>query len=174
MAQKTAEEIRREVKQRLREIELLHQQAQDRGLEFIALSEEELQQKISGESARSPYFYGAGYNSAAAPGGTFQYEVAIANPDPAGYLLLVTVFFGTASFMDDISLGPAVRNAEWPYLSCPPFGLEAGATTSKTFSLQAPTGVPLGTYTGNAILWRPQFFEQGSYFDRGYFDVTLQ
>jgi hypothetical protein len=174
MRPKSEEEIQREVDQRLREIEQLQQQAHDRGLEFVALSEEGLRAKLAGESAQSPYFYGAGYNSAASPGGTFMYEVAIANPDPTDCLLLITVFFGMANFINDISFGPAHRNPEWPYLSCRPFVLAAGSTTTQAFTLQAPTSVLLGTYTGNVVLWRPQFFDQGVYFDRGYFDLTLQ
>lgn len=79
-----------------------------------------------------------------------------------------------ANFMSDISFGPANRNPEWPYLSCRPFVLAAGSITTQAFTLQAPTSVPLGTYTGNVTLWRPQFFDQGIFLARGYFDLTLQ
>jgi hypothetical protein len=52
-ARKPEPEVRREVDQRLREIELLKRQAQDQGLAFSALGEAELTRKIQGEAAGS-------------------------------------------------------------------------------------------------------------------------
>ena len=53
MAMKTNEEVKKEVEQRLLEIELLKVEAQDQGLAFSSLSEEELTRKVRGESSRS-------------------------------------------------------------------------------------------------------------------------
>jgi hypothetical protein len=52
-ARKTDQEVKREVDQRLREIELLKREAQDQGLAFSSLGEEELTRKIHGESSGS-------------------------------------------------------------------------------------------------------------------------
>jgi hypothetical protein len=171
---KAEDEIRREVEQRLQEIELLRREAQARGLSFESLSEEELVRKVSRESAQSPYFYGQSWTSGTTPGSSASLIVTMANPDPVGYYpLFVTIFFGMANFLNEVGLGPAGRHPEWPYLSSAPFGLVVGASTSQSFAYQTPTGIPLGTYTGNAVLWRGQYFDQGSYLDRTFFQVTL-
>lgn len=174
MAGKTDEEVRQEVQQRLQEIELLRQEAQLRGLAFSAPSEEELARKIAGETAQSPYVSGQGWSSTVPQGGSASYTVYVANPDANGYFpLFATIFFGMANFLGDIGVGPAGRNPEWPYISSPPFSLAAGASTNQAFSYQVPSGIPLGTYTGNAVLWRGGLHDVGAYLDRGLFWVTI-
>jgi len=170
------EDIRREVQQRLREIEVLREEARDQQLKFTALTEEQLTRKASGESAHSPYIYAQGWTSGTTPGSTATYSVYVSNPDPAGYYpLFVTIFFGMANFLGDgeLGLGPSARHPEWPYLSSAAFGLAAGATATKSFSYRTPSPIPLGTYTGNAVLWRGDYHDRGAYLDRGLFEVTL-
>jgi hypothetical protein len=87
--------------------------------------------------------------------------------------LFVTIFFGMANFLGDIGFGPAGRNPEWPYISSPPFSLAGGASTNQAFSYQVPSGIPLGTYTGNPVLWRGDSWGVGAYLDRGLFWVTV-
>ena len=54
MEKKTDQERRQEVEQRLREIALLKEEAQEQGLTFSSLSEEALTKKIKGETSSSP------------------------------------------------------------------------------------------------------------------------
>jgi hypothetical protein len=174
MAGKTDEEVQRDVQQRLQEIELLRQEAQLRGLAFTAPSEEELTRKIAGETAQSPFVSGQSWSSTVPQGGSASYTVHVANPDSNGYFpLFATIFFGMANFLRDIGVGPAGRNLKWPYISSPPFSLAAGASASQVFSYQIPAGIPLATYTGNAVLWRGGLHDVGAYLDRGLFWVTV-
>jgi hypothetical protein len=53
------------------------------------------------------------------------------------------------------------------------FSLASGGTTNGGFNYTTPTGVPLTTYIGNAVVWRGELHDQGVYFDRGLFYVTL-
>jgi hypothetical protein len=168
------EEIRREVDQRLQELEYLRQQAVGRGLKFTALTEEELTRKASRETARSPYIFAQGWTSGTTPGSTANYTVSVANPDPDGYYpLFVTIFFGLANFLTDVGGGPPGRNPEWPYVSSEAFSLLSGQSANQSFTYTTPTTVPLGTYLGNAVFWRGEYHDQGSYLDRGLFEVTL-
>lgn len=174
MEQKTKEQVKMEVEQRLREIVLLKQEFEQQRLKFSSLSEEEIVKKIQGESTNSPYIYAQGWVSGTAPGSPANYTVYIANPDAVGYYpLYVSIFFGVANFLADIGEGLSGRDDRWPYLSTAAFGLAAGATTNKTLNYTTPAGVPLSTYMGNAIVWRGDFHDQGAYLDRGLFDVTL-
>ena len=181
MAKKTEEEIKQEVKQRLREISLLKQETQDQRLAFSSLSEEELTKKIKGKSSNSPYIYMQSWNSLAPPGISLSYTVYISNPDPSGYYpIFASIFFGVANFLDAVRFGEALADGnfnmdtQWPYMTTRPFGLAGGATANQTFNYVTPTGVPLTTYIGNSVVWRGHYHDQGSYFDRGLFYVTLQ
>jgi hypothetical protein len=175
MPQEDDQAIRQEVERRLQEIQLLEQEAKDQARRFRFLSEEELTRKVRGESSSSPYIYGYGWNSSTTPGAPATVTVFAANPDPTPYYpLLVSLFFGAANFLSDIALGPAGRNEEWPYLSTLPFSLAAsGGSTSQSFSYSTPTGITLGTYLGNLVLWQGQFFDQGTYLDRAFFEVEV-
>jgi hypothetical protein len=89
------------------------------------------------------------------------------------YPLFVSIFFGAANFLDDIAEALSGRDDRWPYLSTPPFSLAAGATTNKTFNYTIPTGIFVSTYLGNSVVWRGEYHDKGSYFDRGLFDVSV-
>ena len=167
-------EVREELERRLEEIEVLRQQAQQQGLAFSAPTREQLEKKIRGESADSPYIYSMGWTSGTAPGSAASYQVWISNPDGAGYYpVFVSVFFGVANFFDNIADGIIARDDRWPYLSSPPFSLAAGATATQSFSYTTPSTVPRSTYLGNAVVWRGELHDKGLYFDRGLFYVTL-
>jgi hypothetical protein len=174
MARRRSEaEIQNELKRRLEEIEVLKQQALQRGLAFTSPSEEELAKKIRGESGKSPYIYAQGWTSGTTPGSPASYQVWFANPDPGGYYpVFVTIFFGLANFASDISEGFDARDFSWPYVSSASTFLAAGATGSASFSYTTPM-VSRGTYLGNAVLWNGSYHDVGTYFDRGLFDVTL-
>jgi hypothetical protein len=167
--------IRQEVERRLQEIQLLDQEAKDQGLRSRFLPEEELAKKIRGESSNSPYILGAAWYTPVPLGGSAGARVYVANSDPTSFsYLLVSLFFsGVSNFLGDIGLGPAGRNQEWPYVSTPPFSLASGSTAAQSFPYNVPTGITLGTYIGNVVLWAGFYFGQGTYLDRFFFDITV-
>jgi hypothetical protein len=174
MAERSEQDIDREVERLRREIELLEREAQHQGLSFSSLSEEDLARKTRGETSRSPFIFGQGWSSGVGPGSSASYSVSLSNPDPTGYYpLFVTIFFGAANFLDDIGEGLSGRDLRWPYLSSQAFGLASGATTTRTFQYTTPTNVPRSTYIGNSVFWRGDFHDRGTFFDRCLFDVTL-
>jgi len=174
MPRKSDQEVRHEVGQRLKEVALLKEEARDLGLKFSSVPEERLAAKIRGEAAKSPYIYAQSWTSGTTIGASAYYTVYVSNPDPVGYNpVFVSVFFGAANFLDDIAEALAGRDDRWPYLSTSPFGLAAAATTSKTFNYSVPTGIAVSTYLGNSLVWKGEYHDKGSYFDRGFFDVSL-
>ena len=173
MAERSAQDIDREVERLRREIELLKEEAQHQGLRFSSLSEDDLVGKIRGETSRSPFIFGEGW-SHGTPGSSASYSVSLSNPDPTGYYpLYVTIFFGAANFLDDIGEAISGRDLRWPYLTSQAFGLASGATTTRNFQYTIPTNIPLSTYPGNAVFWRGSFHDKGTFFDRGFFDVSV-
>jgi hypothetical protein len=174
VARKSEKEVKDEVQRRLEEIGHLKEHAQQQGLAFSSATEEQLAKKIRGETAKSPYIYSQSWTSGTTSGSAASYRVWVANPDPTAYFpVYVTVFFGLANFFDDLSEALDARDGRWPYLSSPRTFLTAGGTMSPVFNYTTPTGVPAGTYLGNAVLWAGDWHDRGTYFDRGLFDVAL-
>jgi hypothetical protein len=169
-----AREVREELERRLEEIELLKRQAQEQGLAFSAPTREQLEKKITGESSNSPYIYSMSWTSGTTPGSPASFQVWMSNPDAAGYYpVFASIFFGVANFFANIAEGLIARDDRWPYLSSQPFSLTSGATGTQSFSYTTPSTVPRSTYLGNVLVWRGEYHDQGAYFDRGLFYVTL-
>lgn len=168
------EQVQAATKRLSDEIELLRREAGDQGLAFSALTEDELVGRESGQTSSSPYIYSQSWTSGTSAGNPAVYRVYVRNPDPSGYYpLFVTIFFGLANFLTDVGHGPAGRDPRWPYVSSAGFSLVSGATTNQTFNYVVPASSPSGTHTGNAVLWRGQYHDQGDYLDRGLFPVTV-
>jgi hypothetical protein len=165
-------EIRAEVRRLLEEIELLKEQHARRGLSFASLTEEELAQKIRGETSKSPFFYWQGWTAATTPGNAAYIEVGYRNPDPTFWQICVTMFFGLANFAADITATLAGRHTRWPYVSDAPTIVSAGGSGSAKFNYTTPM-VERGTYLGNTVLWQPRTFDIGTYLDRSFFEVRL-
>jgi hypothetical protein len=116
----------------LEEIELLKEQHARRGLSFASLTEEELAQKIRGETSKSPFFYWQGWTAATTPGNAAYIEVGYRNPDPIFWQICVTMFFGLANFAADITATLAGRHTGWPYVSDVPTIVSAGGTAPRS------------------------------------------
>ena len=174
MNQKSEQQVKQEVDQRLREITAFKEEAQRQGLRFACLSEENLVKKIRGDSSKSPYFYMQGW-SGGMPGYSTDFFIYIANPDPIDHdSMFVSIFFGAGNFVDDIGMALAGRDTQWPFLTTARFSLAAGAIIEKTFTYKVPTGIPPSTYIGNAVVWKGQYLDKGFYFDRTLFDVQVR
>lgn len=170
---KSEADIRREVAQRLEEIELQREDARQQGLAFASLTEEELTDKIQRVTSQSPYIYIVGWKTETVRGHSAYYRVTYSNPDPGFHSdVFVTMFFGLANPFPDVAQGWAGRDTRWPAISSRPVTIAAGATSTHEFTYVTPY-VPVGTYLGNSVLWKSKMMDQGTYFDRGSFYVTL-
>ncbi len=170
---KTEEEVKREVAQLKAEIEVLKQLAREQGQAFSSLDEAQLVKKVRGETSDSPFIYAQSWTSGTSPGSTAYYTVYVQNPDPNAYFpFYVTIFFGLGNFFD-VGQAWIGRDKRWPELSSDRTHLAANSSHSFAFSYTVPTGLPLGTYNGNSVVWRGEWHDVGSAFDRGSFDVKL-
>jgi hypothetical protein len=173
MARKRSEaQVEEEVKRLLEEIELLREETQRRGLAFASLSEEELTEKIRGETSNSPFFYYQGWTAATAPSSSAYVEIGYKNPDPTFWQICVTIFFGLANFAADITAALDAQHPSWPYVSVVPTIVAANGSGIAKFNYTTPK-VAKGTYLGNGVLWQPRAFDVGTYLDRSFFEVTL-
>ncbi len=170
---KTTEQVDYEVNRLLEEIRYISELARERGLAFSSLDREQLERKIRGETANSPFIYAQGWVSGTSQGSPANYTVYVSNPDPVGYFpFYVTIFFGLGNFTETDEAWSG-RDDRWPALSSDRTFLAAGASTSFQFNYTTPTGVTPGTYNGNSVLWEGDWHQVGRSFGRGSFDVKL-
>jgi hypothetical protein len=175
MARKKPErEVKEELERRLKEIELLKEQAQQQGLAFSAPTKEQLEKKIRGENSNSPYIYSLFFDSIRPRGSTGVSKAWIANPDPDYHnFMFVSLFWGVANLLDNIADGLSGRDTHWPCLSSQPFHLAPGATSTQSFTWVVPNTVQPSTYLGNFVVWRSPLHDKGTYFDRGMFYTAV-
>ena len=170
---KTAEAVKREVSQLQELIAVLKEQAREQGQAFSALDEEQLIKKIRGETSNSPFIFGQGWTSGATPGSAASYTVHVRNPDPNGYFpVFVTIFFGLGNFFS-ADLAWSGRDKRWPEFSSDRTFFPANSDRSFTFNYTVPSGLPLGTYNGNSVVWRGEWHDIGVALDRGSFDIKI-
>ena len=171
---KSDREIKAEVERILAENELLREQAQQQGLAFSGPTREELEKKLRGETSNSPMINGMSWTSTVPLGGTSNYTVYLANPDPASYYpCFVSVLFGPCNFFDSPADMVISRDTRFPQMNSAPLQLAAGANGQASFAIPIPSTVQRSTYLGNAIVWRGDFHDKGTYFDRGLIYVTV-
>lgn len=171
---KTAAAVKKELEQRLADIEKARKEAERLGLEFHALEEKALLRKIRRESARSPYFYSTAFVSGG-PAGMPGYAMAwYANPDPVGYsYLFLSAFFGLGNFFPTVGEAWVGRDERWPSLGSQSFSLAAGASGSTRLDYVVPS-VPKTTYYGALVLWRGDYFGTGTLYDHGLMHIEVR
>jgi hypothetical protein len=170
---KTAEAVKREVEHLKEQIAVLKEQARERGQAFSSLNEEQLTSKVKGETSKSPFMFAQSWTSGTSPGSTANFTVHVRNPDPTAYFpVYVTIFFGLGNFFA-VEQGWIGRDKRWPEFSSDRTNFPANSDLSFSFTYTVPIGLPLGTYNGNSVVWRGEFFDVGTSFDRGSFDVKL-
>jgi hypothetical protein len=175
-SERSEEEVRQDAERLLEALSYLQEEAQQQGLTFVSLSEEEIIRKIRGESSSSPFIAGFGWTSAASPGTWISNNYAlIFNPDPTTQSnLFVSLFFGVANFLDDIGEGLSGRDYEWPLVSAGPFFVSPHTYTTQGFMYRVPpTAPPTGLSTNhvhvaNVVLWQAEVFGKGTFLDRAY------
>jgi hypothetical protein len=165
---RTEADVRAEVQKLLEEIERRKEQAEREGLAFVALNEEELAQKIRGETSSSPFIFWKAWTGQAAPGTPAYVEIFYANPDPTAWEVSVTIFFGLPIL--DLADAAAARDTRWPYVSDGPQSVGTGQSALATFNYTTPM-VERGTYFGYGVLWRGPW--PGTYLERTDFPVVL-
>jgi hypothetical protein len=174
VSKKTDEQVKQELGRLKEQIEALRQLAHERGQAFSSPDDERLTRKLRGETAKSPFIYAQSWTSGTSPGSPANYTVYVQNPDPSAYFpFYVTIFFGLGNFFDDLDEAWAGRDKRWPEFSSDRTFLAANSSQSFSFNYTVPTGLPVGTYNGNSVLWRGDFHDVGVSFDRGSFDVKL-
>jgi hypothetical protein len=170
---KSAEAVRHEVAQLKEEIEVLRERARELGQAFSSLDEDQLTKKVKGQSSKSPFAFAQSWTSGQTPGGPAGFSVQVRNPDPSAYFpVYTTIFFGLGNFFG-ADQAWAGRDRRWPEFSSDRTFFPANSTRTFSFNYSVPLGLPLGTYNGNWVLWRGEFFDVGAVFDRGSFDVKL-
>jgi len=175
VAEKSEQDVRQEVEELLQEIEGQRETAQQQGLRFAARSEEELYRKVRGEeSSSSPFIYSSAADSGGPPGTNVQVWFTLFNPDATIYYpVLMSLFFGAASFLDDIGEGLSGRDQRWPYLHSRPVRSDPGKAWTTFFNYSIPYVPRPSIGIGNGVLWGGNFIDKGRYFDRCFFDITV-
>jgi hypothetical protein len=142
-----------------------------KGDNFIAPTEEQVRKKL--ERVNSPFITLQAW-SPTTPGGTFNYQIGITNPDAfTQHSMFVHVFVGPGNLVS--GLGDFLLNVDqrFPRLTQPdPFGLSlaSGALTTLNFSIKVPSTVEHPTnYIGNAVLLQLNWFDVGTVLDRSVF-----
>jgi hypothetical protein len=171
----TKEEEYERIAQRLfKKIEFQREEAKERRERFEALTREELLQRITGKTSKSPYFYMQSWGNAG-PGGSITYRAWVHNPDPtsySGFWLFGYLFFGPANFIISADVALTTCDDRFPhYLQrC---GVAADSDASMTFEIDVPATISPGIYIGNCFLVRRSSFDVGGVFDRAAFDLEV-
>ena len=137
---------------------------------FTAVTPEEIEKKL--KRVNSPMIISQGW-SGTTPGGTFDYNLGIFNPDPTqANWLFAHVWIGSGNI--DPTVGTFLSNVDtrFPRLTEPEaFGLSlaAGASATLSFTIKAPTTVEKTNYLGNSCLMQFNWLDIGTYRDRGVF-----
>jgi hypothetical protein len=152
MALKTETEVRQALERLNKEIEVLKEQARERGRAFGSRSEEQLVKKLRGETSNSPFFTGWSWDQFTNSGSPSFFLANYFNPDPQVRFCFATIFFGLAFLDADISSAIEARDTRWPFVSTEIVFLDPNATGIAEFILQVPY-VTKGTYYGNFALW---------------------
>jgi hypothetical protein len=164
-------EVEDQAKSVLDEIDKERKRAKREGLNFTAPSERQLKRKLGRHN--SPMIVFQSWSGLVAPGGTVNYNVGINNPDPVTvFWLFVHVFVGAANAVRNIGDALATVDSRFPRLTLPDFAglsIASGVTTSLSFPLSVPGGVQATNYMGNSFLFRADWHDVGTYFDRGVF-----
>jgi len=144
------------------------------GETFTSITREAFEMK----RVNSPMILSQGWDNTAPPGGTINYSVGIANPDPIEWFnLAVSVSIGNRNPIASNDEFLTAFDARFPTYAKPAtvgFSLAPGAFTTQSFQITIPAGVEKTGYFGNSALLNISFLDIGQYLDRAcfFFDVV--
>jgi hypothetical protein len=154
------------------QLAFMREQAHGQGLSFTCLEPQQLEAKLRGVGTKSPFIAGQSWTSATAAGNAASYNVFVVNPDPGSYYpVYATIYFGLGNFLS-IGEGWMGRDRRWPEFSSERTLLSTGSTQTFSFQYRVPY-VPIGTYSGNGVIWRGDWHGTGVDYDRGSFDLKV-
>jgi hypothetical protein len=166
-----AERTARHLKNVAEEIERKREEMQRKGMQFTALTADQLERKL--KRSHSPMIVYQGWSGSAAAGGTISYSIGINNPDPTDWIwLFVHLFVGPANIAPDVSDAVSAVDSRFARLSLPGFDgltVKAGATEQLDFSLPVPAGIDRTNYLGNSFLFQSTWHDPADYLDRSLF-----
>jgi hypothetical protein len=166
-----AERFARNAKSIADEIDRRRAEAKEKGLEFTAVTPEQLEEKL--KRATSPMIVYQGWSGSAAVGGTLDYHIGISNPDPTDQIwLFVHLFVGPANVAPEVSEALTSVDRRFPRLTMPKFPgltIKSGATEQLDFDVTVPASVEESNYMGNSFLFRSTWHDPGTYLDRSLF-----
>ena len=152
------------------EIERQRKAHERKGLQFTALTPEQLERKL--KRTDSPMIVFQGWSGSAPVGGTVSYNVGISNPDPIDQIwLFVHLFVGAANIALDVSDAVSAVDERFARLTQPKFAgltVKSGATETLSFTLPIPK-VEKTNYLGNSFLFQSTWHDPGKYLDRSLF-----
>jgi hypothetical protein len=143
-----------------------HKRDHDRqGETFRSITREKFEAKM--RRAHSPMILSQGWTNPVPPGGTINYSVGIANPDPFEWFdLAVSVSIGNRNPIASNDEFLTAFDTRFPTYAQIIFSLAPGEFTTPSFQITIPAGVETTGYFGNAALVQIGFFEVGQYLDR--------
>jgi hypothetical protein len=165
-----------QIKQQTKKIQeaIEKHKGENREEHFTSLTSEEIERKL--KRVNSPMIVSQGWSNTT-PGGTFNYNVGIHNPDPisAGNLY-VHVWIGSGNA--DPIVGTFLLNVDprFPRLTQPAFfglSIPSGANATLSFSIKAPTTIEKASYLGNSFLMQLNYHDVGQPLDRGVFPFAI-
>jgi len=168
---KIKEAIEEQVRSILDEIAQRREEARAKGLNFTALSEEQIRKKLARKV--SPLMVWQSWVGSAPSGLTITYKVGIHNPDPTGQFgIFDHLFIGPANPVSDVGAALSTVDTRFPRLTLPEFdGLSIDPATTKylSFAIKVPMDIESTNYLGNSFLFRAEWHGVGEYIDRSAF-----
>jgi len=144
-----------------------------KGETFRSITREEFEAKM--KRVKSPMILSQGWTNPVPPGGTINYSIGIANPDPFEWFsLAVSVSFGNRNPIASNDEFLTAFDARFPTYAQLIFSLAPGQFTTPSFQITLPASIENTTYFGNAALVQIGFFDAGQLLDRAcfFFDVA--
>jgi hypothetical protein len=154
------------------QIEVLKEQARNKGLAFHALTTKELEKRL--KSSHTPFIYTRSWSSRNSSTSSFYYSITVYNPDPNFYANLCAFFFFSPADMI-VDIDTALLSADqrlyrgfkqFPYIA-------SDSSSTVEFNYKFPTDLPLGLYIGNSFIFDRDNPGANSYKDRASIDVEI-
>jgi hypothetical protein len=157
-------------------IEKRRLEAREQGMNFVALSADQILQRLKG--GNTPFISGVVWNNRVPAPGTLHVIVDIDNPDPVHQIFIYThLFVGPAGLSADVEQALALVDTRFPRATQPKFfGLIMDPYSRDTVRFDLPISgrIEESHYMANLFLVRLDPFEGGEVQDRVTFVFKLR